>query len=103
MRAFADYQVEPRTLIRDQFCSKKKGHAIEEDAYPFHVVRFRRWRGEVIGDEPATPTTIRVHQRLLCRLAKTDHRPKASSRDASINGSTAVCFTIKPVGKPAAG
>src|ERR1700694_3972487 len=49
-----------------------------------------------------TPTTIRVHQRQLCRLAKTD-RPKVSSRDTSIDGSPVVCLTVKPVGKPDAG
>src|SRR5215510_11148233 len=58
---------------------------------------------KVIGDEPATPTTIRVHQRLLCRLAKTDQRPKALSRDASTDGPSVVCLTLKPVGKPGAG
>ena len=58
---------------------------------------------KVIGDEPATPTMIRVHQRLLCRLAKTDQRPKALSRNTSINGSTVVRLTVKPVGKPGAG
>ena len=58
---------------------------------------------KVIGDEPATPTTIRVHQRLLCRLAKAGHWPKVSSRDTSIDRSPVVSQTMKPVGKPGAG
>ena len=58
---------------------------------------------KVIGDEPATPTTIRVRQWKLISQGEDTSRAGVSSLDTSIERPTIVGLAVKPIGKPSAG
>jgi hypothetical protein len=55
---------------------------------------------KVIGDEPATPTTIRVRQWNLLSQGEDTLRAGVSSGDTSIERPNIVGLVVKPIGKP---
>jgi hypothetical protein len=57
----------------------------------------------VIGDEPETPTTIRVRQWMLVPQGEDTSRAGVPSHGASIERPTVVGLVVKPIGKPSAG